>query len=412
MEGKMGSSQEASEASAAAGIASGRFLPWMETVTGRDGESAWMEPGTERSLEARAAGPAAAAGERWWDQRPRHDRQASPRVPAGTEGKTELPLAAGSLVGLIHDARNMVTAIELYCDLLAGPGVLTEDCRHYAGELRLVSTASRRLLERLAGIEGDSGGAREPRFGALPPGYAAPQITSDALPVEDPLELPAGAEASFRRSEAGRDLLPRLARSGRMQGSYAEPVLSLADELRANLSLLAAVAGHGVTVGLAIAGGNAPVQMTREDLTRVLVNLTRNAAEAMPGGGHLQIALDEIADTLRLKFSDTGSGIAPEAVDRIFLPGYTTHLTLDDEASSAEENDADWASAPGSGGPSRIGSELDLDASGRMVPHRGLGLAIVRSLVSSAKGTVSATNRKDGPGAVFTVQFPLPGRAG
>src|SRR6202000_2534294 len=59
--------------------------------------------------------------------------------------------------GLIHDARNMVTAIELYCDLLEEPGVLADPFRHYAGELRTVSAASRRLLDRLAGMERSAG---------------------------------------------------------------------------------------------------------------------------------------------------------------------------------------------------------------------------------------------------------------
>ena len=37
-------------------------------------------------------------------------------------------------------------------------------------------------------------------------------------------------------------------------------------------------------------GGALPVRLTGEDLTRVLVNLVKNAAEAMPAGGRIQSA--------------------------------------------------------------------------------------------------------------------------
>jgi septation ring formation regulator EzrA len=41
---------------------------------------------------------------------------------------------------IAHDARNMVTALELYCELLQQPGVLAEPFLHYGGELRLAAT--------------------------------------------------------------------------------------------------------------------------------------------------------------------------------------------------------------------------------------------------------------------------------
>ena len=44
-----------------------------------------------------------------------------------------------SLGELAHDARNMMTAISLYCDLLEEPGVLAASHRHYGCELRLLA---------------------------------------------------------------------------------------------------------------------------------------------------------------------------------------------------------------------------------------------------------------------------------
>src|SRR3954471_7912150 len=50
---------------------------------------------------------------------------------------------------IAHDVRNMVTALDLYCDLLQQPGVLAQPFAHYGGELRLVAAASRRLVDKL-----------------------------------------------------------------------------------------------------------------------------------------------------------------------------------------------------------------------------------------------------------------------
>jgi len=68
------------------------------------------------------------------------------------------PLAAlrnegENLAELAHDARNMVTALGLYCDLLEEPGVLATPYLHYGNELRLVAAASRRLVEKLAALD-------------------------------------------------------------------------------------------------------------------------------------------------------------------------------------------------------------------------------------------------------------------
>src|SRR5947209_15810090 len=51
--------------------------------------------------------------------------------------------------GLAHDARNLLGALSLYSDLLAMPGVLSEDHKEYAAELRLLSDRSWALVERL-----------------------------------------------------------------------------------------------------------------------------------------------------------------------------------------------------------------------------------------------------------------------
>jgi signal transduction histidine kinase len=187
------------------------------------------------------------------------------------------------------------------------------------------------------------------------------------------------------------------------------PVADLAGELRGNHNLLSALVGPGITVGLSISGGQRPVAMAGDDLTRVLVNLARNAAEAMPFGGHLQIALEEGAEYLSLSFTDNGPGISEAALETIFAPGYSTRV------GPAAAPDPGAASDPSPAWP---------------VQHRGLGLSIVRSIVTAAGGSIWAVNRTGGnashpvsgdsgqnaevsqhisalQGAIFVIEFPL-----
>ncbi len=51
--------------------------------------------------------------------------------------------------GLAHDAGNLLGALSLYSDLLAMPGVLNEEHREYAAELRLLSDRSWAMINRL-----------------------------------------------------------------------------------------------------------------------------------------------------------------------------------------------------------------------------------------------------------------------
>jgi two-component system, cell cycle sensor histidine kinase and response regulator CckA len=60
------------------------------------------------------------------------------------------------------------------------------------------------------------------------------------------------------------------------------------------------------------------------DLRRVFTNLIINALEAMPEGGRLTISCNEEGGVVRVKISDTGSGIAPENRSKIFQPYFTT----------------------------------------------------------------------------------------
>ena len=103
-------------------------------------------------------------------------------------------------------------------------------------------------------------------------------------------------------------------------------------------------------------------------LRRVFSNLFENAISAMKGEGRIRIAVthDFGRSTLRIQVEDSGPGIPPEAVDRIFLPYFSTR-----------------------------------DAG------MGLGLAIVQRIVSEHRGPI--THAPASPsGAVFTIELPVP----
>ena len=105
-------------------------------------------------------------------------------------------------------------------------------------------------------------------------------------------------------------------------------------------------------------------------LEQVLVNLARNALDAMEGCANpaLDIGVRRDGDRVLIEVRDRGPGISDEARGRLFEPFFTT-------------KDAD--------------SGL------------GLGLAISAGIVADFGGTLAAANHPDG-GAVFTVELPVP----
>lgn len=60
------------------------------------------------------------------------------------------------------------------------------------------------------------------------------------------------------------------------------------------------------------------------ELEQVFINLMINAHNAMAHGGSLQISARIVGQQVEVRFADTGCGIAPEHLDRIFEPFYTT----------------------------------------------------------------------------------------
>jgi two-component system sensor histidine kinase ChvG len=109
-------------------------------------------------------------------------------------------------------------------------------------------------------------------------------------------------------------------------------------------------------------------------LGQVLRNLIDNARSFSPGGGTVEVRLDQTNDgprtIARLTVEDSGPGIPPDKLETIFNRFYT-----DRPKGTAFGNNS------------------------------GLGLSIVKQIIATHRGKVSASNRTEG-GAKFTVDLP------
>ncbi len=111
------------------------------------------------------------------------------------------------------------------------------------------------------------------------------------------------------------------------------------------------------------------------NLQQVLMNLLLNARQAMgPRGGRLRIKARTDGGLVQIDVSDSGPGIPPQIMDRLFEPFVTRR--------DKPENDSE---------------------SGR---GTGLGLCICRDLVQHAGGTIEADSQP-GRGATFHITLPV-----
>jgi signal transduction histidine kinase len=114
-----------------------------------------------------------------------------------------------------------------------------------------------------------------------------------------------------------------------------------------------------------------PIQGNPGRLQQVFLNLFLNAKDAMPGGGRLSVATSN-GDLVSVRVSDTGTGIAPENVHRIYDPFFTTK------------------NAPKEG-QSR---------------GTGLGLSVTYGIIQEHAGKIRVESQP-GAGTTFALDFPL-----
>ena len=84
------------------------------------------------------------------------------------------------------------------------------------------------------------------------------------------------------------------------------------------------IENRGVTVKTKLARNLTATPIDATQLQQVLVNLVKNASQAMTNGGTLTLQTGENADAVWVSVADTGGGIPQEQINRIFEPFYTT----------------------------------------------------------------------------------------
>jgi signal transduction histidine kinase len=115
-----------------------------------------------------------------------------------------------------------------------------------------------------------------------------------------------------------------------------------------------------------------PVLADTDRLTQIVTNLVGNALGHTPSGGRVDVAVRRAGREAVIEVTDTGSGIDPAALDRIFERVYRGEVR------------------PRHGGAGR-----------------GIGLTIARSLARAHGGDLVASSPGPGRGATFSVTLPL-----
>ena len=110
-----------------------------------------------------------------------------------------------------------------------------------------------------------------------------------------------------------------------------------------------------------------------DKLEKIVSNLLSNALKFTPRDGHIDVSLDTTDDTVEVTVADTGKGIPEEQQENIFKRYYQ----LDNQTKAI----VNWGT--------------------------GIGLYYSRRLAELHHGSLTAGNRKEGTGAVFTLIYPM-----
>lgn len=198
---------------------------------------------------------------------------------------------------------------------------------------------------------------------------AGSEVEGACTPDPEILDLLEVMERETRRCRDISDKLTLLAQPPTGPSAWVD----LNHSVRDTLTLLRyAMKRQGVEAEEALDPGLPAIWARESGLRSVCMNLMLNAVQAMPSGGLLRVRTRAAGTQVVLEVADTGPGIAPANLDRIWDPFFTTK-------------------PPGSG--------------------TGLGLSITQRIVARHAGQITAENRAEG-GAAFTVELPVKGPGG
>lgn len=227
--------------------------------------------------------------------------------------KVERLRAVGELAsGVAHNINNVLAAILGFAELIAEMDETPPDIRQYARTIERAANDGAAIVRRLR-----------------------QSTKKEASPEREVFDLAVAAQEAL-------DLTRPLWRDrAKTQGTRIETVIEFTEPL--------------------------PILGVPSEMREVLVNVIKNAAEAMPNGGTLTVSGERQGDTIRVRVEDTGIGMPPETLSRVFEPFFTTR-----------------------------GVEQGV----------GLGLSVAHGLIEQHQGQIEA-HSEVGKGSQFTLILPL-----
>jgi signal transduction histidine kinase/ActR/RegA family two-component response regulator len=291
--------------------------------------------------------------------------------------------AAGALTGVAYDIASWSASagavLFLGVILVSAAGSLLEGLARSIGDLKAANARLEEALGERRRIEAELVRSANTRALGTLAGRVAHDLNNLLVPI-----LMAGDEArsasavgSRQRqhldlvvasAERARDLSRQVLVFGRDAPPERFPI-AVASVVEEVALLLRSALPRGVALRLEVGAPEAVVSAGRGELHQVLMNLGTNAARALGGGGStlvIAVELDAHDDQVHIRVSDDGPGIAPEHVERVFEPYFTT---------SADDSGT------------------------------GLGLSIVKHVVDALGGSVEVASRV-GEGTTVMVSLP------
>ncbi len=276
-------------------------------------------------------------------------------LPAAMAASQDTESASAVVDGdcLLHDARNLLGTLGLYCDLLSVPGVLQPQHRQYAEYLRLVGSRSGALIERLF----EQLGSREVQAAHAHPARRTMDPGSPAwLVAPAPRPLPqefTPQQVSLRKIvERCHGLLNRVSGGILVEVSYGEAAAL-------------------------------PVRVAEDLIERILVNLVRNAAAALSDPTTLAAERPQV---IRVEVGELGNGIgAPRS-----WPFRQVRLTVKDTGCGMA--------------PTQV--EQLLSGSAPCANTHGIGFKAVRELVAASHGDLRMTSTPS-VGTRVQIEWPI-----
>lgn len=146
-------------------------------------------------------------------------------------------------------------------------------------------------------------------------------LRREQLPIETKQEFGELAQRELDRLKGIVNHFLEFARPQAPKRVTTEPALLLQSvaKLTAETAKMA-----GVQIDVTAAPDLPMVAIDPEQIKQVLLNLVLNAVKAMPRGGQITLRAAADGEHLRLDVQDEGLGIAPENLERIFNPFFTT----------------------------------------------------------------------------------------